>query len=118
MLTGVSAFLGDQLSPGSIWVSSSVTQDQVWEQREARRLLSQAAPGFPCPEGFGQVLLRRRGVSSVLTGLSALLGGSLSLSGIWVWSTVAQDQLWAQTPVLRNIAFSVFFFILIKYFHK
>ena len=32
-------------------------------------------------------------VLSMLTGVLALLGDQLSLSGIWVWSVVAQDQL-------------------------
>jgi hypothetical protein len=39
MLIGVSALLGDQLSPGCIWVWSAVAQDQLWAQTETRRLL-------------------------------------------------------------------------------
>ena len=33
----------------------------------------------------------------VLTGVLALLGDQLSSGGIWIWSAVAQDQLWGQT---------------------
>lgn len=50
--------------------------------------------------------------------VSALVGGQFFPRGIWGWSAVAQDQLQAQTPVLLNIMFSVFIFILIQYFHK
>lgn len=53
-----------------------------------------------------------------LTGLSTLVGGQFFPSGVWVLSTVAQDQLQAQTPVLLNIVFLVFFFNCIQYFHK
>jgi hypothetical protein len=35
VLTGVSAVLGDQLSPGVIWVRSSVAQDQLWAQTQS-----------------------------------------------------------------------------------
>lgn len=34
-------------------------------------------------------------VLPVLTGMSAVLGDQLFPGGIWVWSTVAQNQLWA-----------------------
>ena len=37
VLTGVSVFLGDQLSPGCIWVWSTMTQDQFQTQRETGR---------------------------------------------------------------------------------
>ena len=37
----------------------------------------------------------------VLTGLSALLGGSLSSAAIWVWSPVAEDLLQEQTETGR-----------------
>ena len=39
-------------------------------------------------------LLEEVVVLTVLTGLYALLGGLVSPGGIWVWSTVAQDQFW------------------------
>ena len=57
MLTAMSALLGDELSPGSIWVCSVVAQDQLWTQMETRRLLSQATSCFLCPVGCGQVPL-------------------------------------------------------------
>jgi hypothetical protein len=34
VLTGLSALLGDQLSPGGIW---AVAQDQLWAQMETRK---------------------------------------------------------------------------------
>jgi hypothetical protein len=37
-LTGLSALLGEQLSPGVIWVWSAVAQDHLWAQTETRRL--------------------------------------------------------------------------------
>ena len=36
-------------------------------------------------------------VLPVLVHGSALLGGQLSLGGIWVWNAVAQGWLWMQT---------------------
>ena len=36
----VLALLGDQLSPGGIWVWSAIAQDQLWAQSETRRQLS------------------------------------------------------------------------------
>jgi hypothetical protein len=57
VLTGMSAILGDQLSPGCICVSSSVAQDQFLVLRETGRLLSQTTPGFLCPEGSRRVPL-------------------------------------------------------------
>lgn len=53
-----------------------------------------------------------------LTGLSTLVGAQFFPTSVWVLSTVAQDQLQAQTPVLLNIVFLVFFFNCIQYFHK
>ena len=57
MLEGVSALLGDQLSPGGICVCSAVAQDQLLVQIETRRLLSQASHRFLCPEGSRRVPL-------------------------------------------------------------
>ena len=34
-----------------------------------------------------------------------LLGDQFSPGGIWVWSTVAQDQLWVQTRILFFLGF-------------
>ena len=55
MLTGVSALLGDQLSPGGIWVRSAVAQDQLPAQMETGRILSQAVPQVLWPEVSGHV---------------------------------------------------------------
>ena len=57
MLTGVSALLGAQISPDGISVCSAVAQDQLWEQMETRRLLSQVSAQLLCPEGSGRVPL-------------------------------------------------------------
>jgi hypothetical protein len=61
VIIGVSALLGDQLSPGSIWVWSTVAQDQLLAQTETGRILSLAAPQFLCPEGSRRVPLSRSG---------------------------------------------------------
>ena len=61
VLTGMSIVLGDQLSPGSIWVWRAVAQGQFQAQTETRRILSQAASQFLCPEVSGQVTQRRSG---------------------------------------------------------
>ena len=58
VLTGQSELLGDQLSPGVIWLCRAVAQYQLWVQTETGRILSQSAPHFLCPEGSGQVPLR------------------------------------------------------------
>jgi hypothetical protein len=55
VLTGVSALLGDQLSPGGIWVRSAVAQDQLPAQMETGRILSQAVPQVLWPEVSGHV---------------------------------------------------------------
>lgn len=39
----------------------------------------------------------------VLTGVPTLLADQLSPSGIWLWNTVTQDQLWLQTET-HNIS--------------
>ena len=46
---------GDEVSPGGIWVWHAVSQDQLRAQMEIRRILSQAATHFLCPEGSRQV---------------------------------------------------------------
>ena len=40
VLTGLSALLGDQLSPGGIWVWRAVAQGQFWVQLEIRNNLA------------------------------------------------------------------------------
>ena len=55
VLSGVSALLGDQLSPGGIWVQRSVAQGQLQKPMETGKILSQAAPRFHCPEGSRRV---------------------------------------------------------------
>ena len=61
VLTGVSALLRDHLFPDDIWVWKTVAQDQLQVQMETRRILSQAASQFLCPEGSGQVLQKISG---------------------------------------------------------
>jgi hypothetical protein len=65
-----------------ICLCSSVAQDQLWAQMETVILLSQAVPQFLCPEGSGQVPLSSNVVLPVLTGLWALLEGSLPPSAM------------------------------------
>jgi hypothetical protein len=38
VLRGMSVLLGDELSPGSIWLCSIVAQDQLWAQTETGRI--------------------------------------------------------------------------------
>jgi hypothetical protein len=45
VLTGESALLGDQLSPGSVWVWSVVTQDQLQAQMETGSLFQWFSQG-------------------------------------------------------------------------
>ena len=80
------------------------------EQMETRRILSQAAPLFLCPESSrwvpwsrsGGFIYAHRGVST--------LEDQLSPSSIWVWRAVSQDQLWEQTEPfnLTYVFYSVF----------
>jgi hypothetical protein len=53
MLTGVSALLGDQLSPGGILVWRAVAQGQLQGADKNKRTLSWTAPWFLCPKGSG-----------------------------------------------------------------
>jgi hypothetical protein len=46
VLTGVLVLLGDQLSPGGIWLWSAVAQCQLLAQMQTGRILSQDAPWF------------------------------------------------------------------------
>ena len=55
VLTGMLLLLGDQLSPGSIWVWSMEAQDQLRVQMETGTVLAQAFPWFLCPEVPGWV---------------------------------------------------------------
>jgi hypothetical protein len=57
VFVGMSAVLGDQLSPGGIWAWRAVVQDQLWVQTEIGKILSQAASYFLCPDDSGQFLL-------------------------------------------------------------
>ena len=45
----------------AIFLYAALSQDQLWVQTETRRLLSQAARCFLCPEGPGQVPLSSSG---------------------------------------------------------
>ena len=102
VFTGVSGLLEDQLSPDGIWVWNTVAQEQLPVQTESRKILSQAALCFLCPEGSGQVPLSR---SSSLTCVHRLLStpGKPAFSLLWylsielggtrsALSTVAQNQ--------------------------
>ena len=51
MLAGMLTLLGDQFSPGSIWVWRAVAQGQLWVQMETGSILSLAVPCFLCPNG-------------------------------------------------------------------
>jgi hypothetical protein len=89
VFTDMSALPGGQLSCQCL-VWRNVAQGQLWAQTETGRILSQAA-WFLCSKCSRWVSLSR---SAGLTGLSTLLGDQISSSHIWVWSAVAQDQLW------------------------
>ena len=61
VLTVVLALMGDQLSPGGIWVWSAESQDQLLAHTETGSILSPAVPWFMCPEGSWWVYLNRSG---------------------------------------------------------
>ena len=89
-----SQVLGDQLSQGGIWIQRAVAHDQLQgtdvEGSCPRLLLGSCVLRAP-----GRSLGAEVVVLPVLTGVSALLGDQLSPSNIYVWSTMAQDQLQA-----------------------
>jgi hypothetical protein len=65
-------------------------------------------PLFLCPDYYRLVPLglgiwAEVVVLQVFTGVPALLGDKLSPRGIWVWSTVTQDQLRVQTETERLV---------------
>jgi hypothetical protein len=104
----VSVLLGDQFSVGGIWVWRVVAQRQLRGSDRTGRILSQVVPWFLCPERSGQVPLgagvwAEVVVSSVFSGLLALLGEQLSPSRFWVWSSVAQGQLQVLIETRRKI---------------
>ena len=87
VLYDVSALLGDQLSPGRIWVQRAVAQACLGAQMETRRILSLAALWFLYPVGswwisigltFGAIVV----VSPATLNVSAPLGDQLSPGGI------------------------------------
>jgi hypothetical protein len=69
----------------------TVVKDQLLMQRENRRLLSQAAPWFLCPEGSGWVPLSSSGGLTCSHRLVDSLG-RLALSGhLWVqWGKIGR----------------------------
>ena len=56
VLTGASALLGDQFSPGDIWVWSAVAQDQLWVQMEPRGSCPRLLLGSYVLMALGRVL--------------------------------------------------------------
>jgi hypothetical protein len=67
-------------------------------QTETGKFLSLAFPWFLCPDGSGPLgpgIWIEVMVSSVLSGVLALLGDQLFPGRIWVWRTVAHGQLQA-----------------------
>ena len=92
MILGVSALLGDKLSPGRIGVWIVVAQvhlqgiDGNWKYHFFGPVSSGKDPLGP---GIGVIVL----VSPVILDVSALLGDQLSSAWIRVWIVVAQGHL-------------------------
>ena len=77
------------------------------------RILFLAIPCFPYPDVSGKVSLgsgiwAEVVILPVLIGVSAFLGDLLSPDDIWIWSAVAQNQLWANILFLHN---NLFYFL-------
>jgi hypothetical protein len=96
--------LWEEFGYGELWhrVSSGV-------QTETSRILCPAIPWFLCPDGSRRAPVRpgiwtEVVVLPVLASVSALLGDHLPPGGIWVWSTVAQDQLTLQKVTRRLLS--------------
>ena len=66
MLSGVSAVLGNQLSPSVVWLSTGQVQCQLQLQAVTVSILSQSAIRFLCPGNNAVVVL------PVLAGVLAL----------------------------------------------
>ena len=97
VLTHVLALLGDQLFP------SGFGHGKQWHRVSSRhrRKLEGSCPrlllGSCVLSALGNSLGAEVVVLPVLTGVPVLPEDQLSLGSIWVWNTVAQDQLWVQT---------------------
>ena len=78
MFAGVVLLLGDQLPPHSIWIWSTVAQDQLWVQEDNGRVMSQAAPQFFDLSSLRGSFCADVVVLTVLTGLPSLLEDPLS----------------------------------------
>lgn len=74
-----------------------MAQDQLWVQMETGRILPQAPPQFLCHEGSRWVPLSRNGGLNCAHRCVCTPGRPALPNGIWIWSTVAQDQLLLQT---------------------
>ena len=65
------------------------------------RILSQAAPQFLCPEG-GEACSEQQWWSYLCLQVCWHSWETRSLDVIWVWSTVAQDQLLAEMEMVAS----------------
>ena len=102
VLTGVLALLGDQLFP------SGFGHGKQWHRVSSRhrRKLEGSCPrlllGSCVLSALGNSLGAEVVVLPVLTGVPVLPEDQLSLGSIWVWNTVAQDQLWVLWYRIRS----------------
>ena len=75
-----------------ILVQRAVGLGQLQAQAETRRILSQAAPGFLCPEGSRQIIQSRSVFLSLFSGVSVFLENRFQLwlqaeTGRLLWLT-------------------------------
>ena len=98
VLTGVSALLRDQLSPGTICICIAVAQDTPWEQTEIWRVLFQSAPWFLYPKGFWREPLSSSG-SFTYAFSFVCTSGMLALSRFYLgiralWQRISSRHRW------------------------
>ena len=108
----VPVFLGEQMFPGGIWVQGAFAQGQLWgakwntEGSFPRFLLNSCELRV-----LGGSLRVEMLVFPVLTAMSALLGAQIFPGGIWIWKTLAQDQL---LDLLHRISQFIYFYWLLS----
>ena len=91
MFAGVVLLLGDQLPPHSIWIWSTVVQDQLWVQEDNGRVMAQAASQLFDLSSLWGSFCEDVVVLTLVTGLPSLLEDRLSHCSIWGRRTVAQN---------------------------
>jgi hypothetical protein len=89
----VSVLMGDQFSQEKFGMESCDTMSALGCRQKLEGSCLQLVLGYCVLMALGRSLRVEVVISTVVTGLSVLLGDQLSPSDVWVWSTVTQDQL-------------------------